>query len=143
MESVRLASSEMVHSWAPCCRCAQPHERWDRVLGQPFCPNCEEALIIGESEPLVLRTERRRCAICSQQGTVNFLTFPLNASTPVEMDLCGQHLRALLGRGLRPPAYHQLRRLLTALGVDVGEIFLLHEAFYDSQGHALQPAFEW
>jgi hypothetical protein len=142
MNSVRLASAETAHSSSPCCRCAQAHERWDTILGQPFCPNCEELLIVGEAEPLVLHTEGKRCAVCGHRGTVCFVTYPLHASTPVEMDLCGLHLRALLGRGLRPAAYQQLRRQLGALGLRSENIFLLHEAFYDDRGRALQPALE-
>ena len=70
------------------------------------------------------------------------LTFPLQSTTPVEMDLCPEHLRALLGRRLGPYAFHQIRRRLHLLGLGVELIFLLHEAFYDEQGRALQPALE-
>jgi hypothetical protein len=66
----------------------------------------------------------------------------LQASTPVEIDLCPEHLRGLLGRRLSAPAFGQLRRRLQQLGLDVERIFLLHDAFYDPQGKALQPAFE-
>jgi hypothetical protein len=143
MDSVRLASAETVLPWAPCSRCAQAHERWDKIVGKSYCPNCEEQLVQGEAEPLVERTEDRACAVCGRRGTVRYLTFPLNSSCPVEMDLCAGHLRALLARALGPPAYHQLYRLLTGLGLKVSDIFLLHEAFYDAQGHALQPAIDW
>ena len=143
MDNVRLASAETVFPWVPCCRCSQAHERWDKIAGKPYCPNCEELLVMGEAEPLVERTEPRACAVCRRKGTLAYLTFPLQSGQPVEIDLCGDHLRALLGRGLRPAAYHQLRRLLTGVGLDAGNIFLLHDAFYDEQGHALQPALEF
>jgi hypothetical protein len=99
-------------------------------------------LAVGEGEPLVERTQNRRCAVCSKVGTVCFQTFPLQAHDPVEIDLCPEHLRALLGRRLGPYAFHQLRRQLTALGLGVEDLFLLHGAFYDGQGRALQPALE-
>jgi hypothetical protein len=35
-----------------------------------------------------------------------------------------------------------LRRQLRVLGLEAAEVFLLHEAFYDEFGHALQPAVE-
>ena len=143
MDSVRLASPENVFPWVPCSRCAQAHERWDKVAGKAICPNCEEQLIQGEAAPLVERTEAHSCAVCGRSGTLRYLTFPLNSASPVEMDLCAEHIRCLLARALGPGAYHQLRRLLTNLGVEASDVFLLHEAFYDAQGHALQPAVEW
>jgi hypothetical protein len=56
--------------------------------------------------------------------------------------LCAEHLRALVGRRLGPHAFEQIRRQLTRLDLNVTDIFLLHEAFYDEHGRALQPA-EW
>jgi hypothetical protein len=109
-------------------------------MGRPFCPDCEESLIKGESAPLVERAEPRRCAVCGQGGTLRYLTYPLECGTPVEMDLCARHFRALLGRCLDRGAYEQLRRKLRARGLGVDQIFLLHDAFYDDQGVALQPA---
>jgi hypothetical protein len=90
----------------------------------------------------VERVDKNRCAICFHQGTVRFLTFPLHSTRPVEVDLCSEHLRALVSRRLGPHAFEQLRRQLFALGLEVGAIFLLHEAFYDPNGRALQPAGE-
>jgi hypothetical protein len=43
---------------------------------------------------------------------------------------------------LGPYAFNQLRRQLATLGLGVEDLFLLHGAFYDSQGRALQPAVE-
>jgi hypothetical protein len=99
-------------------------------------------LAVGEGPPLVERTQKNRCAVCDQVGTVCFQSFPLQAASAVEMDLCPEHLRGLVGRKLGPHAFHQLRRKLLAVGVRVEDIFLLHGAFYDSQGQALQPAIE-
>jgi hypothetical protein len=59
------------------------------------------------------------------------------------MDVCSEHLRALVGRRLGPHAFEQMRRQLFGLGLEVTNIFLLHEAFYDEQGRAIQPALEW
>jgi hypothetical protein len=99
-------------------------------------------LIQGEADPLVLKTEKKRCAVCDRMGTVGYLTFPLQAPAPLEIELCPEHLRALLGRCLEPHSYHQLRRRLHGLGVGVEDVFLLHGAFYDSKGHASMPAMD-
>jgi hypothetical protein len=60
----------------------------------------------------------------------------------VEIELCPEHIRALVARRLGPHAFEQLRRQLQVLGLEVAEVFLLHEAFYDPMGRALQPALE-
>jgi hypothetical protein len=67
------------------------------------------------------------------------LTYPLHGRTPVEMDLCGEHLRALIGRRLGPAVFWELCRKLAELGLQREQVFLLHEAFYDSKGQSLQP----
>jgi hypothetical protein len=126
----------------PCCRCASAARNWDRIVDKAYCPDCQEALILGLAAPLSERTEKRTCAVCGRAGTVRFLTYPLQSSTPIEIDLCPEHLRGLLGRRLGPYAFHQLRRRLHVLGLGVEFIFLLHEAFYDQNGRALQPAIE-
>jgi hypothetical protein len=142
MDSLRVAPQESVPSTIGCCRCLEANHRWDRIAGQAYCPNCQELLAQGEAAPLILATEKKTCAVCNHPGTVCFLTFPLQAAAPVEMDLCPDHLRALLGRRLSPPAFHQLRGKLAALGHEAEDIFLLHGAFYDSQGHAFLPALD-
>lgn len=96
--------------------------------------------MLGRAAPLRLRTTARRCAACLAPGTVSFLTFPLRSRTPVEMHLCGPHIRGLLTRDLAAPAFLRLRRRLAAVGIDVQNIFLLHGVFYDNRGRALQPA---
>jgi hypothetical protein len=140
MKSLRITSSDSVSSLAPCSRCAQGGQRWDRIAAKSYCPNCEEALALGEASPLVERTEPHGCAVCGKVGTLCYQTFPLHAARPVEIDLCAEHLRGLMGRRLSPHAFHQLRRQLYALGLEAEAIFLLHGAFYDLQGRALQPA---
>lgn len=142
MNGLRLAPMESSSALEACSRCSQGGQRWDRIAGHPFCPQCQESLALGESEPLVLSTIKKHCAVCDHLGSVCFHTFPLQKPTPVEMDLCAEHLRCLLGRRLGPHAYHQLRRQLDVLGVDILEIFLLHEAFYDLNGKARQPVIE-
>jgi hypothetical protein len=107
-----------------------------------FCPDCQEGLVLGETAPLIERTEQRPCAICDRLGSVCFRTFPLQSSCPVDIDLCPEHLRALLARRLGPRSFQQLRQQLVLLGLVMTDIFLLHDAFYDVQGHALQPVFE-
>jgi hypothetical protein len=142
MGSLRMAPGQPQLATLPCCRCASAERRWDRVSGKAYCPECQEALVLGLSDPLVERTEKNPCGVCGRVGTVCFLSFPLQALTPVEIDLCPEHLRALLGRRLSAAAFGQLRRRLSQLGLDVERIFLLHDAFYDQRGHALQPAVE-
>jgi hypothetical protein len=142
MDSVRLASSGSYALWKPCIRCGDMALGWDRIAGKPYCPACEEAIIQGEGDPLVETTLRRPCSACHTMGAVTLQLFPLKSSRPLEMDLCPEHLRELLGRKLGAAAYAQLRRQLAGLGIDVHDVFLLHEAFYDAHGRALQPAAE-
>jgi hypothetical protein len=143
MNSVRLTPPHALSGVAPCCLCALAEARWDQIVGKPYCPSCEELLVQGEASPVVERTEAGACAVCHHRGTLRFLTFPLESEISVEVDLCPEHLRALLGRRLEPHGYHQLRRQLLVLGIESADVFLLHEAFYDSQGQALQPAVDW
>lgn len=139
MDSLRLAPAGSVFPKIPCCRCADNVRSWDRVAGKTYCPHCLEELALGESPPIVERTEKRRCAICRRIGTVRYLTFPLRSRRPLEVDLCGEHLRDLIGRRLGRHAFDHLRRQLTGVRIETNEIFLLHEAFYDQDGQALQP----
>jgi hypothetical protein len=140
MERLRLAPLTEPNSVTSCCRCAAGPQNWDRIAGKPICPNCQEELALGVGEPLIVKTEPSRCLVCARRGTVRYLTTPLHATAAVEMDLCGEHLRGLLGRCLGPYAYHQLRRQLRTLRVGTEEVFLLHSEFYDLQGRALRPA---
>jgi len=142
MDSLRMVPTDSIPALVTCCRCAGGERRWDRIAGKAYCPNCQELLAVGEAPPLVERAEKQRCAVCDQIGTVCFQSFPLQGATAVEMDLCAEHLRGLLGRQLGPHAFHQLRRKLHVVGIAVDDIFLLHGAFYDHQGQALQPAIE-
>jgi hypothetical protein len=142
MDNLRRIAADGYSSLVPCSRCAQSRQRWDRIAGKAYCPDCLEALALGEGEPLVERSSTKSCAICDKAGTLCYLTFPLRAPAPVEMDLCAEHLRSLVGRRLNPTAFRQLSRRLSALGLTSEEIFLLHDAFYDRRGRALQPASE-
>ena len=142
MERLRLSPMENVAALAECCRCQAGEHFWDRICGKAYCPNCQESLVLGESPPLVERSEKKRCVVCNRQGTVRFVTFPLRLRAIVEMDLCSEHLRALLGRKLLPYAYHQLRRQLQSHNLCPDDIFLLHAEFYDRGGRALRPALD-
>lgn len=130
----------MVFSKIACSSCGDREHYWDRIAGKVFCPMCTALLAFGEAGPIVARVGRRRCAACDSLGTLRYLTFPLHSSLPVAIDPCGEHLRALLARRLGPHAFACLRRQLGTLGLDVKDIFLLHNAFYDSFGQALHPA---
>jgi hypothetical protein len=143
MDSIRLAPNGSVFPQLACCRCGDKTRAWDRLAGKTYCPTCMEALAMGEADPVIEKTDKRRCTVCHHMGTVRFLTFPLNSRRPVEMDVCSEHLRALVGRRLGPHAFEQMRRQFFGLGLEVADIFLLHEAFYDEQGRAIQPAVEW
>jgi hypothetical protein len=139
MSSVRVVSEVERAPGAPCNRCGATGCHWDRLAGSPICPDCQEGLLRGESDPLVLRREERTCAVCQKHGTVRYLTFPLHETEPIEIDLCPAHLRDLMARRLTCRAFRHLRRQLNLLGIAVEQIFLLHEAFYDEHGSALRP----
>lgn len=138
MDGLRTPTDDEIVALANCIRCQAIGCPWDRVGGQPICPDCQEMLAQGEGEPLSLHAEPRRCLVCQTKGTVSFITVPLRA-VALAIDLCPIHLRALLRRGLDRKAFMELDRRLKDAGLAPGRIFLLHEAFYDSQGRALQP----
>jgi hypothetical protein len=142
METVRIAGDDQFTLWQPCCRCGTNARAWDRIAGKAICPACQEAVIQGTIEPIVLPTLRRTCSACPTVGSVTVQTFPRDAVAPLEFELCPSHLRGLLGRNLNACAYLNLRRQLAQIGMDIQEVFLLHGAFYDANGQALQPAGE-
>ena len=139
MDGLRVVKGKGLAPLAPCSRCQATGCPWDRVADQPICPDCQEMLALGEGEPLRERVAKRPCAACPQVGTIRFLTFPLHAAYPVEIDLCPRHFHALLKRRLDHQAFHQLARKLQALGLAPRQVFLLHEAFYAEDGRPLQP----
>ncbi len=142
MDRLRLATLAPSALLTCCSRCGAGDQPWDRVAGKAYCPNCQEELAVGVAAPLLERTEPNRCLVCARRGTVRLLTVPLHATTGVEIDICGEHLRGLLGRRLGPYAFQQMRRMLRTLRVERETIFLLHEGFYDDDGRALRPAVE-
>jgi hypothetical protein len=142
MDSLRLISADGISRHAPCSQCEAAGCQWDRIVDLPFCPDCEEALASGEGASLVIRTQKLPCAVCDRRGTVPFRTFPLHSEAVLEMHLCAEHFRALLGRRLGPMAFQVLQRRLQKLRLKVDQIFLLHEGFYDPLGRALQPVDE-
>jgi hypothetical protein len=139
MEGLRLVSAAGHSPLAPCSRCQATGCPWDRIGDNVICPDCQEQLALGEGEALVERLRKNRCAVCREVGTVRYLTFPLHAREPMEIDLCPLHFHALMARRLDRYAYRSLSKALQALGLSVRQIFLLHEAFYDERGHPLQP----
>jgi hypothetical protein len=142
MNTLRVVPADSIAHPLTCCRCDRGERCWDRIAGKAYCPSCQEMLAHGEGPPLMEKAERKRCAVCNKLGTVCFHSFPLQTQTAVAIDLCSEHLRALIARRLGPYAFNQLRRQLHQVGLGVEHLFLLHEAFYDSQGRALQPAGE-
>lgn len=140
MKSVRIARTEPTRLSTVCSRCARANGRWDRIAGVSYCPACQEAIVLGEAPAVSEKPQPLPCAVCSRRSTLCFQTVPLQTAVLVEMDLCGEHLRGLLARQLSPHAFLQLQRQLLLLAVSVEQLFLLHEAFYDARGRALQPA---
>ena len=139
MEGLRVVAAETDTSLAPCARCQAAGCPWDRIAGQSICPDCQELLVLGEGAPLIARMEPRCCAVCGHRGTVRYLTHPLHTRAPVEIDLCSVHFRTLLARRLDRTSLDHLGRQLQTVGLSSRQVFLLHEAFYDDDGKALQP----
>jgi hypothetical protein len=142
MAGLRKISPIALSTFLPCSRCQATGCHWDQIVGKPICPDCQEALAQGRGEPLVERTEKKPCNICGRIGVLRLVTFPLVAGTRVEMELCGEHFRSLISRRLNPRAYQSLRGQLHEQGLQAEQVFLLHGAFYDTYGRALQPARE-
>ncbi|MFM7149618.1 MAG: hypothetical protein ACKO23_07225 [Gemmataceae bacterium] len=124
---------------APCARCEATGCPWDRIGEKSICPDCQEELAGGEGEPLVERLVQESCVVCRQMGTVRYMTFPLHSREPLAIDLCPAHFHAYLGRRLDRYAFRILERELKSLDLTPQQVFLLHEAFYDEDGHRLQP----
>jgi hypothetical protein len=139
MEGMRLVEGKGLSAQEPCVRCQANGCPWDRIAGKPICPDCQEALALGEAPALSERAERRRCLICQHLGTVSYLTYPLQSAVAIELDLCLWHFQALLSRRLERHALLQVSRQLHTLGLSAKQVFLLHDAFYDENGRALQP----
>jgi hypothetical protein len=139
MEGLRLLTGTTDAVPVPCCRCQATGCPWDQINGKAICPDCQEALALGEGPPLVERLEPRPCAVCRQAGSIRYLTVPLHTQRPLEIDLCPDHFRALLKRRLDARSLAQLAHKLEGLGVTRRQVFLLHESFYDESGRALQP----
>ena len=136
---LRIVPSTEHNERAPCCRCHAVRSPWDRIGNHILCPDCQELLVRGEGEPLTQKLHKDRCAICRTKGTVRCLTYPLHSSRPLEIDLCPAHFREYLSRRLDRSALDTLSRNLQSLGLDLSQIFLLHEAFYDDNGRPIQP----
>lgn len=140
MDSIRLVPANSVIPQAACSCCGViAEEGWDRIAGKAYCIDCMETLALGEIGSIREPVEKRPCAICRYCGTVRYLTHPRNAPQPIEVDLCADHLRSLIARRLGPAAFACLRNQLSSLGLNVQDVFLLHDAFYDADGRALQP----
>jgi hypothetical protein len=143
MTGLRIVAGQSVVALAPCIRCQSDGCPWDRIGDKPICPDCQERLALGEGPPLAEKLDRSHsCAICGEAGTVPYLTYPLHLKEPLEIDLCGHHLEALLYRRLDRPSFQHLVEMLDNVGVTIQQVFLLHSAFYDTAGRPLQPVVE-
>lgn len=123
----------------PCSRCRAQGCPWDALAGTPVCPDCQQLMLLGEIPPMRLTPTPGVCAVCPRNRIVLFQTAPLRSNRTLEIDLCSEHLLALLGRRLSPRSMKRLNRQLEVLGLNCQRIFLLHESFYDPLGRALQP----
>src|SRR5262245_60487731 len=119
MSRIRLATDGGLPPQSPCVTCGSTGCHWDRLDGRPVWPDgrrgrpdCTARLLRGEADALRIRREHSSCAVCSQAGTVRYLTLPLHESEPVEIDLCPAHLRDLMSRRLSCRAFQRLRRQL-------------------------------
>ncbi|MFO0877205.1 MAG: hypothetical protein U0840_07500 [Gemmataceae bacterium] len=139
MDGLRLVTTSGQSPLSPCCRCDATGCPWDRIGSCPICPDCQENLALGEAEPLIQRLTQNQCLVCNKRGTVPYMTWPLHGRDPLAIDLCPAHFHDFLGRRLDRFSYRTLNRALQGFGMNVKQIFLLHEAFYDERGHPLQP----
>jgi len=96
-------------------------------------------VLLGQTDPLKLKPQAGHCAVCKSTRIVSFLTVPLRSPRVVEIDICPEHLEAMLGRRMTPRALQRLAEQLGELGLTNRQVFLLHESFYDPRGRALQP----
>lgn len=142
MKSLRLIRATSMNIELPCLICDAYGCPWDQIGNKPICTDCQERIMLGEIDPWQIPAEEGACLLCSSQSTIRYLTFPLCDPDPIEMDLCGRHLHALISRSLTSRAYRRLRRHVNRLGFAIEQFFLLHEAFYDEEGQALQPFFD-
>lgn len=136
---VRWLCSEGPIRLEACSRCGAQGCPWDRLAGQAVCPDCQQLILLGQTEPLRLPRRKGVCSICKTTGIVPFQTVPLRCARLLEIDICLEHLEAMLGRRLPPRAIQRLAGHLGELGLTSKQIFLLHESFYDPRGRALQP----
>ncbi len=122
----------------PCERCENETNLWDRLAGHVLCPECIEQMMIGIAPPIREPVTDVRCAICAALG-VTFETNLHRSRIAVHVPLCGDHLRDLAARRLDPPSFSVLYARLKNLSINRQKIFLLHDAFYDERGKALNP----
>lgn len=125
-----------------CALCDVTGAPWDEIDGLPLCPDCMEDLAAGKAQAtqfMVWRSEP--CCVCQRLGSVKFATTPLQTIKPLVATLpfCPLHLRALIGRSLDCRDFALLIGFLDQFFLAPSQIFLLHEAFYDRAGKAIQP----
>ena len=117
--------------------------RWDSIGSTLACPDCLETLAASDEDGVcvVEAASHRPCVLCGNRRTVRWQTYPRSEAWDVVLavDLCGRHVRALAARSLCRHAFLALRQWLGKHGLGSNDVFLLHDAFYDSKGTALQP----
>lgn len=143
MPSIRRITPPEGSHLLPCTGCGAVGSAWDRLDGRGVCPDCQESLILGESQPVTLRTVLGSCAICLDRRVVPYVTMPRHGNLAIAVDLCPLHFRHLLGRRLTRLEFRQLHRALGAVGLVPGMLFLTHDGFYDAKGRAIDPVEVW
>lgn len=127
----------------PCCRCGAAGAAWDRLGGFAVCLDCMERFARGDGEPLTVPLEQdRHCGVCGTRGCVRFGTVPREWTKHLAIALCPEHLRALIGRRLTAKEFVRAERHLQSRWIDVRQVYLLSEAFYDDKGRAKCPV-DW
>lgn len=124
---------------SPCGLCGARGCPWDLLDEIPVCPDCEEALALGEAAPLALPLQAGDCAGCGAGGTVPYATYPRHCKRPLDVPLCAPCFRALLGRRLRQDAHARLSAWLALRALRTEDVFLLSGAYYDETGLMTDP----
>ena len=119
MESLRLAPADSIFPKIPCSRCADHSRGGTGSSAKPIARTASKRWRGERRSPLWKKPIAGVVAICHHLGTVRYVTFPLHSRRPVEMELCSEHLRALIVRRLGPHGFEQLRRQLHNLGIEV------------------------
>ncbi len=139
----------------PCDVCKSTGCPWDRLGYDPrtgdwktICPDCQQEAVVSGTHAR-FHLVWGHCVCCDDPFTgcrggfprkvTPVLTFPLHTKRVLRLEFCAAHFHEFVGRRLGSWRLIILHRRLHWLGVCPRRVFLLHEAFYDHAGKALQP----